>query len=240
VAHRAGDIEIEMGDREDRRAPGRDVGRPARKRKDHVVAEELVARHFIAQDALPDDVENVELRALNSFLRALLLTDGTVSRTLEAETLHAVEVEPVEQEDCEPPGDIAGHLQLAAGERCLRRRVVMHIATATPSVWAESYVVPERLPEAFLAALTGNSQGIGGSLQQLKLESARELLWFGLSTPPPWPRPIDTPAGTLRRAYLILTGGRPALLITEDFALQENGGVLSLAGTGREAGARAQ
>jgi chorismate-pyruvate lyase len=200
-----------------------------------VVAEELAARHFTAQDALPDDVETVELRRLNSFLRGLLLLDGTVSRALEAETLHPVEVEPVEQKETDPPADVASRLELAPGEHCVRRRVVMRIASASPSVWAESYVVPRRLPSAFLEALTGNSQGIGGSLQQLRLESARELLWFGLASPPAWSAPVDTPVGTVRRTYLLVTGGRPALLITEDFALQETGGVLSLAGTGRGA-----
>ncbi len=204
-----------------------------------MVADQLAARHFTAQDALPDDVEAVELPRLNSFLRGLLLLDGTVSRALEAETLHPVEVEPVGQEECEPPAAESAALQLQ-GERCIRRRVVMRIAKPTPSVWAESYVVPERLPETFLRALTGNTQGIGGSLQQLRLESARELLWFGLATPPTWSEPAGAPAGTLRRAYLIITGGQPALLITEDFALQENGGVLSLAGTGRETAPRPQ
>jgi len=205
-----------------------------------VVADQLAARHFTAQDALPDDVQPVELQRLNSFLRGLLLLDGTVSRALEAETLHPVEVEPVEQTECEAGAAVAAPLQIADGERCIRRRVVMHIASPTPSVWGESYVVPQRLPEAFLNALTENSQGIGGSLQQLRLEGARELLWFGLASPPSWPEATDARAGTLRRSYLIITGGRPALLITEDFALQENGGVLSLAGTGRETAPRAQ
>jgi chorismate-pyruvate lyase len=199
-----------------------------------VVADQLAARHFTAQDALPDDVEAVDLRRLNSFLRGLLLLDGTVSRALEAETLHEVEVEPVDQEDCEPEPAVASALRLGPGDHCIRRRVLMRIASPTPSVWAESYVVPRRLPEAFLKALTGNSQGIGGSLQQLRLESARELLWFGLASVPTWSEQPGTPAATLRRAYLIITGGQPALRITEDFALQENGGVMSLAGTGRE------
>jgi chorismate-pyruvate lyase len=205
-----------------------------------VVADQLAARHFTAQDTLPADVETVELRRLNSFLRGLLLLDGTVSRALEAETLHPVEVEPVGQEECTPPAAEAAALGLGGGERCIRRRVVMRIASPAPSVWAESYVVPERLPEAFLDALTRNTQGIGGSLQQVHLESARELLWFGLATPPRWSEQTEAPAGTLRRAYLIITGGQPALLITEDFALQENSGVLSLAGQGRETAPRSR
>ncbi len=192
--------------------------------------DQLAARHFTAQDALPDGVAAVELQRLSPVLRGLLLLDGTVSRALEAEALRPVEVELVAHDDCEAPAAVATALRLASGERCMRRRVVMRIAGARPTVWAESFVVPRRLPTAFLSALTANAKGIGGSMQELRLESARELLWFGLASDPDWPEPGGSVAGTLRRAYLVFTGGEPALLITEDFALKENDGVLSLAG----------
>ena len=192
----------------------------------------LAARHFTAQDALPDGVAAVEVKRLSSLLRGLLLLDGTVSRALEAETLRPVQVEPVAHEECEPPEAVAAALQLAPGERCMRRHVVMRIASASPTVWAESFIVPGRLPAAFLSGLTGNTKGIGGSLHELRLESARELLWFGLASDPDWPEPAGAPTGTLRRAYLVFTGGEPALLITEDFAVEESDGVLSLAGAG--------
>jgi chorismate-pyruvate lyase len=196
-----------------------------------VVADRLAARHFTAQEHLPDDLQPVALSTLNPFLRGLLLTDGTVSRTLEAHTLREVLVEPVEQSEQPVPGELARHLLLGDAEHCVRRRIAMRIATETPSVWAESFVAPERLPPAFLSALSGNGQGIGGSLQQLKLESRRELLWFGLGRPPAWPGHEGSARRTLRRAYLVLTGGRPALLICEDFALREDSGLLGLAGT---------
>jgi chorismate-pyruvate lyase len=196
-----------------------------------VVADRLAARHFSAQDELPEDLEPVELAALNPFLRGLLLTDGTVSRTLEAHTLREVRVERVEQSEQAAPQELARHLLLADGEPCVRRRIAMRIATEDPSVWAESFVVPGRLPASFLTALSGNGQGIGGSLQQLKLESWRELLWFGLGSPPAWPGQEGSARRSLRRAYLILTDGRPALLICEDFALREDSGMLGLAGT---------
>jgi chorismate-pyruvate lyase len=196
-----------------------------------VVADRLAARHFTAQEDLPEDLEPVALAALNPFLRGLLLTDGTVSRTLEAHTLRPVLVERVEQSEQTVPLEHAGHLLLADDELCLRRRIAMRIAAEEPSVWAESFVVPGRLPPAFLSALSGNGQGIGGSLQQLKLESWRELLWFGLGRPPSWPGQDGSTRRTLRRAYLILTDGRPALLICEDFALREDSGLLGLAGT---------
>jgi len=56
----------------------------------------------------------------------------------------------------------------------------------------------------------------------------------------PVKRLLLSAAGWAARPHQIITAGRPALLITEDFALQENGGVLSLAGTGRETAQRAQ
>jgi chorismate-pyruvate lyase len=198
-----------------------------------MIADRLAARHFTAQAELPADLDTVELGALDPFLRNLLVTDGTVSRSLEAHTLRPVTVEPVEQSETLPPVAVARHLRLDEDEACLRRRVVMRIAGPEPSVWAESFVVPGRVPIEFLRALRENSRGIGGSLEQLKLESWRELLWFGLGSPPPWPGPSQT-ARTLRRAYLILIERSPALLIAEDFAVAERGGALSLAGADSE------
>jgi chorismate-pyruvate lyase len=199
-----------------------------------LVADRLAARHFAAQEDLPDELEPIALSTLNPFLRGLLLTDGTVSRTLEAHTLREVLVEPVEQSEQPVPGELARRLLLTEGELCMRRRITMRIATESPSVWAESWVVPARLPHAFLSALSGNGQGIGGSLQQLKLESRRELLWFGIGEPPAWPGHEGSVRRTLRRAYLVLTGEKPALLICEDFALREDSGLLGMAGTVEE------
>jgi chorismate-pyruvate lyase len=181
---------------------------------------QLVGLHFLAQDEA-EDLREVRISQLDAFLRGLLFTDGTVSRALEAHTLCEVAVEPVEQEPGPVPARIARHLELDGGEDCLRRRVVMRIGDSDlASVWAESYVLAQRLPQEFLPRLGDDLQGIGGSIQQLKLESRRELLWFGLGVPPPW-APGSTPASTtLTRAYRVLTQSLPALLICEAFALE--------------------
>ena len=198
-----------------------------------MIADRLAARHFTAQAELPGELATIDLGRLDAFLRNLLVTDGTVSRSLEAHTLRPVTVEPVEQSETLPPPAIARALDIGEDEACLRRRVVMRLAGPEPSVWAESFVVPGRVPVEFLRALRENSRGIGGSLEQLKLESWRELLWFGLGSPPPWPGPSTT-SRTLRRAYLIVIRGRPALMITEDFALAERDGALAMAGADSE------
>jgi chorismate-pyruvate lyase len=194
-----------------------------------MIAGRLAARHFKAQGRLPEDLTGVELGALDPFLRNLLVTDGTVSRSLEAHTLRPIVVEPVEQSETLPPQDVAADLQLDPDEACMRRRVVMRINASEPSVWAESYVVPRRAPTEFLRALRDNDQGIGGSLEKLRLESWRELLWFGLGRPPEWPAESSTEQ-TLRRAYLLLIGGSPSLLIGEHFAVTERDGRYALAG----------
>lgn len=195
-----------------------------------MIADRLAARHFTAQEELPEDLARIELGVLDAFLRNLLVTDGTVSRSLEAHTLRPVTVEPVEQSEAAPPAAVSRALRVERDEPCLRRRVVMRIAGPEPSVWAESFVVPGRVPGEFLRALRENSRGIGGSLEQLKLESWRELLWFGLGRPPPWPGSSAT-SQSLRRAYLIVIQRRPALMITEDFALAECDGAFTMAGT---------
>jgi chorismate-pyruvate lyase len=183
-------------------------------------AERLVDLHFIAQHEA-EDLRELQIPQLDAFLRGLLFTDGTVTRALEAHTLCTVAVEPVEQEPSPAPARIARHLELDSDEDCLRRRVAMRIGgSPLASVWAESYVLEQRLPQEFLPRLGGDTQGIGSSIQQLKLESRRDLLWFGLGAPPLW-APDSVPATTtLTRAYRVMTQGRPALLICEAFAVE--------------------
>jgi chorismate-pyruvate lyase len=195
------------------------------------VADRLAGLHFTAQHEASTDLNEVEITRLDAFLRAVLFTDGTVSRALEAHTLADVAVEAVEQAPSAAPERIARYLRVEQDEECVRRRVAMRIGGAGVSVWAESHVVPRRLPREFLALLDGDPQGIGGSLQQLKLESWRELLWFGLGQPPPWADGAAPGTTTLTRAYRVLTRGAPALLISEAFVVEMRAGRYHLTGS---------
>jgi chorismate-pyruvate lyase len=200
-----------------------------------LVAGRLVDAHFVLQHAKPAQLADVDIVGLDPFLRGLLFTDGTVSRALEAHTLSRVTVAPVEQVSARVAEPSAGYLDVEAGRECLRRRVTMRIADRHLAVWAESYIVPERLPSQFEATLGQTPQGIGGSLQRLKLESARELLCFGLAARPAWAEP-DASARTLARVYRIVTQAQPALLITEHFALERRLGRHQLVGSAGVAG----
>ena len=170
----------------------------------------------------------MDIGALDPFLRGLLFTDGTVTRALEVHTLSRVDLEVVDQAAAVGPDEVTQHLQLAAGAECLRRRVIMSLAGA-PVVWAESYIVTDRLPEGFMGLLSESAHGIGDSLQQIKLESWRELLWFELGRSPRWAsKPTRT---TLVRLYRVITDGRPALLITEAFAVESHSGTYRIPGS---------
>ncbi len=117
----------------------------------------------------------------------LLFTDGTVTRTLEAQTLSPVSVDVVSQ--CRIPASeaIAPHLAVESGMEVVRRRVRIGVGEPPlPTIWAESHMVPNRLPEDFLSALDDASDGIGGSVQQVQLESWRQMLWFGFDRVPEW------------------------------------------------------
>ncbi len=193
------------------------------------VADRLANTHYLAQHEKSPDLAAVEIVALDPFLRGLLFTDGTVSRALEAETLSRVTVEPVEQITAAVQQPAARYLDVPVGEECIRRRVTMSIAAEHLAVWAESHILPERLPSRFVGTLGANAQGIGGSLQKMKLESSRELLRFGLAAPPAWAH-AGASRSTLTRVYRIITQGRPALLITEHFVLEMRSGHYHLVG----------
>jgi len=185
----------------------------------------LTRRHFVLQEDRPSHLSEVDLAELDPFLRCLLFTDGTVTRTLEVQALARVTVEVVAQADTPTPARHAECLGVPRGMRALCRRVVIGTGPDAPVMWAESHIVPSRLPGVFMDALSSAPDGIGQSLQQAQLESWRDMLWFGLDTLPNWSG-VDALAGTeaLTRAYRVISSGQPALLISETFAVRRNAG----------------
>jgi chorismate-pyruvate lyase len=161
---------------------------PARQAIDPGAADgdRLAERHFTMLDAATPQLQRIEIGALDHALRCLLFTDGTVTRTLEAQTLSAVAVEVVEQAPAQLSAQDASYLDASDQTDCLRRRVTMSAGGRTPLAWAESLILPARLPERFLGVLQGTPRGIGGSIELLRLESRRELLWFRLGGLPAW------------------------------------------------------
>jgi chorismate-pyruvate lyase len=195
-------------------------------------SESFVERHFVMQEERPDGLREVEIEALDPFLRSLLFTDGTVTRALWAQTLAPVSVERIGQSPATMPARVAECLEIAADEESIKRQVAISVgAPPTPVLWAESFMIPDRLPPGFLGLLESAPDGIGQSLQRVNLESSRELLWFGLDTVPGWaPAASEATDCTLQRLYRIVSGGIPAILIAEHFAVERRADVYCLAG----------
>lgn len=189
----------------------------------------LTRRHFVLQDDRPSHICEIDLAELDTALRCLLFTDGTVTRTLEVQALSRVSVDVVAQAKAPTPEPLARCLDVPSGMEALRRRVVIGAGPEAPVMWAESHIVPSRLPSGFLDVLNKAPDGIGESLQQVQLESWRDMLWFGLDTLPEWSGSHRQSEPTaLTRVYRVITESRPALLISESFAVQRRAGTYHL------------
>ena len=193
-------------------------------------ADELAQRHFVLQASRPAHLGEVNLAELEPFLRGLLFTDGTVTRALEVQTLSPVSVEVSDQINTEVSEPVAEHLGVPGGTESVRRRVLIGTGEPTkPAIWAESHILPSRLPSGFLGVLQGAPDGIGESLQQVELESWREMLWFGFDSHPTWSG-VDSHLSSpvITRLYRVITMGLPALLISESFSVTLRDGAYRL------------
>ncbi|MDQ1513835.1 MAG: hypothetical protein QOC59_1677 [Microbacteriaceae bacterium] len=186
----------------------------------------LAEEYFAHNRADVAGLDPADVPKLDAFLRGLVFTDGTVTRALEVQTLSAVSVEVVSQSEAALPEDVAHHLGAFEGDPCLGRRVRMKSGDLPLGVWAESWILADRLPGGFLGVLGSARQGIGQSMQGLHLESWRELLWFRLGRPPEWAGDsyAEDCEEALVRRYRVITGGLPAILIAESFAVEQNEG----------------
>jgi chorismate-pyruvate lyase len=187
---------------------------------------ELVRRHFVLQDERPDGVEQVEIDALDPFLRSLVFTDGTVTRALAVQTLAPVTVRRLSQEEVPAPAEATAYLDAEVGALSTRRRVEIR-SGSSPLLWAESYLLAERLPAGFFGRLENAADGIGQSLRSI--ESFRELLWFGIDALPVW-APAPERSVSIRRLYRLISERRAAILISESFLVERRSGAYWLSG----------
>jgi chorismate-pyruvate lyase len=167
----------------------------------------------------PPELSEVDLRGLDPFSRVLLAIDGTVTEFIEAYHLEPVVITRVHAEErilAEP------HAQLAAeaGTRTVGRQVTLvGKYSRTLYATATSLTIPSRLPREFKHELKRNESGIGQAIRKVGLESRREILWYGLEAPPQVSESLREQFGAscLVRAYLVIVGRRPVMLIYERF-----------------------
>lgn len=152
------------------------------------------------------------LTDLPPFLRALLVTDGTVTKILEAYFWEPVAVDTLEQR-FEDAGAPVPWIAVAEGDSCLVRDARLRgVHTGRAFAEAFSLIRTELIPADFRRRLIDREIGIGALIRDSGLESYREVLDVGLE------RSTDG-AKSVFRTYRIIIDGHPVILITECFPL---------------------
>jgi chorismate-pyruvate lyase len=164
-------------------------------------------------------LQEVNLRVLTPFQRALLTIDGTVTRFIEAYTMEPVEVMRIRQDRCLPCEE---HRWLEPDPESLimeREVLIRGGYTGTLYAYAISHILSERLPPRVRERLEVQGEGIGRILQDEKMETRREVLWFGREHLDSLPFALkdDEQAEFISRAYRIIWDGRPVAMINERF-----------------------
>lgn len=170
-------------------------------------------------------LSNINLRTLTPFQRTLLAIDGTVTKYLETYTLEPIEVVRLRQETQVLD---TGHawLETPPDTEVLAREVLLRgVYTATIYAYAVSLLVPSRLPGDLLEVLENEPGGIGRTLLNSRIENRREMLWYGREHLSRLPEEIRALTGNdfLSRAYCIIVGGKPVMLINEKFPANVDG-----------------
>ncbi|MBK1633444.1 4-hydroxybenzoate synthetase [Thiohalocapsa halophila] len=159
-----------------------------------------------------DSGQPVAIESLPPFLRALLVTDGTVTKIIEAYFWEPVVVETLRQEFVTAADEIPW-VDVAGGERIMVRRARLRGAhTGKDFANAFSVIRTELIPGHFRRRLIDREIGIGALIRDSGLESYREVMEVGLEPD------TDTDSAVFR-TYRIIIAGEPVILITETFPL---------------------
>ena len=173
----------------------------------------------------PERVSPVNLRALSAFQRALLVIDGTVTKFIEAYQMEPVDVSRLSQRPSVLPAEDI-RLEAGAGESVIVREVLLTGRfSRTVYAYAISLLVPGRLPEQLTGALDIDGTSLGRVLLGQRLETRREVLWFGREQLDDLPEAVRHHTGDefVSRTYRIIAGGLPIILISEKFPLGKDG-----------------
>jgi chorismate-pyruvate lyase len=154
----------------------------------------------------------VPIDTLPPFLRALMVTDGTVTKILEAYFWEPVAVDTLRQEFVQAEAEIPW-IDVVAGDRIMVRRARLRgVDTDRNYAFASSVIRTELIPPLFRQRLIDREIGIGALIRDSGLESYREVMEVGVE-----PGGDDTEA--VFRTYRIIIAGEPVILITETFPL---------------------
>lgn len=160
------------------------------------------------QDGAPLPIES-----LPPFLRALLVTDGTVTKALEAYFWEPVVVDTLRQEFIDAAADIPW-IEVNPGDQVMVREALLR-GSDSGNHYARAFSVIRSMliPTSFRERLINREIGIGVLIRDSGLESFREVMEVGVEP--------ESASGeqALFRTYRIIIDGQPVILISETFPL---------------------
>lgn len=178
-----------------------------------------ISELFVAQFARPPNLMEPNLRALTPFQRALLVIDGTVTKFIEAYTMEPIEIVRLDQ-DMRMLTTANEWLNASGGDPVVTRTVLLQGEyTRRVHAYAASLVCPDRISDELRSKLEEEGGGLGRILISSRLETRREILWFGREHVEDLPDDVLARTGTefITRTYRIIYDGEPIMLINEKF-----------------------
>lgn len=167
---------------------------------------------------LPNQFNGVNPGSLDLLQRILLVTDGTLTDTLETAVLEPIGLKKLTS-DISITSSRVEALELDAGQPVMRREILLFGETTGANyVYAESLLALNRLPEQLREELIHSGKPMGRLWSEYKLESRKELLEIEY-------RPLDdlgayfkpSSLNLLSRRYRLISGGKPLSVIRECF-----------------------
>lgn len=166
-------------------------------------------------------VNGIDFDKLPPILRTLLVSDGTVTKLLEAYFWEPIQVKRLFHGEHPAIGEIPA-LGLKQGETVLRRRVLMcGITTGRIYSYAQSYIRADLLWPGVRDDLVQGRLGIGELLRGRRIETYREPLSYELTPAGELAPELDVKEEDLliSRAYRIFVGGAPCIFIVDKFPI---------------------
>lgn len=160
--------------------------------------------------------QTLDIAAMPAILRTLLVTDGTVTKTLEAYFWEPVSVTNLKQDEI-IAAKAMDFLECPQGEPLLDRRIsLLGQSSKTLYAHAHSLIRLEMLPKAICADLKAGLIGIGEILRETGLETYRELVDLGAESTNDINK-LGQNTQTIYRSYRIMIAHKPVILVTEKF-----------------------
>lgn len=173
---------------------------------------------YLANSLIKTDSNNeLDLKNLPPFLRTLLVTDGTVTKSLEAWFWEPVIVKPQCNERKTASQSLEG-LNVKAGESILQREVSL-CGKLSGKIFAtaQSTIALNQLPKDVSDALERGLIGIGEILRDEGLETYRDI--FKLNYFPLFSLPNKEREEVISRSYQIWVNSKPCIVVTEFFPI---------------------